>query len=201
MSEENKLTLFEGVEIRRVWFNDEWYFSIIDVIAVLAETAAPTSYWGKMQRRDEQLGLEWPKLKLRGKDGKLRFSECANREGILRIVQSIPSPKAEPFKRWLAEIGRERLEEMEDPELAVQRMREMYLQQGYTEEWIEKRIRGIAVRQELTDEWRERDVQEGKQFGILTAEIAKQTFDVTPSQHSKLKGLKRENLRDHMTDL
>lgn len=136
-----------------------------------------------------------------GRDGKARFSECANREGVLRIIQSIPSPKAEPFKRWLATVGHERLEEIGDPELILQRMREAYEQKGYSQEWIEKRIRGIAVRQELSDEWRERDVNEGKEFGILTAEIAKQTFDVTPSQHSKLKGLKRENLRDHMNDL
>jgi hypothetical protein len=200
----DKMVLFENKSIRRAWHEEEWYYSIIDVVAVLAEVNEPNSYWGKMQRRDPelaQLGPNWPKLKLPGKDGKLRFTECANVEGLLRIIQSIPSPKAEPFKLWLAQVGKERVEEVDDPELALQRIRAGYLRKGYSEEWIEKRIRSIIVRQELTDEWRERDVKEGREFGILTSEISKATFELTPSEHSKLKGLKRQNLRDHMTDL
>jgi DNA-damage-inducible protein D len=197
----NKIILFQDKSIRRAWYDEEWYYSIVDVIEVLVDTPEPNSYWNKIQKRDTELRPIWTKLKLRSKDGKLRFTDCANLESILRIIQSIPSPKAEPFKLWLAQVGKERIDEIENPELAVQRIREGYLKKGYSEEWIEKRIRSIMVRQELTDEWRERDVKEGREFGILTSEISKATFELTPGEHSKLKGLKRQNLRDHMTDL
>jgi DNA-damage-inducible protein D len=202
MSEKsNNLVLFQEKEIRRVWFNNEWFYSIIDIIQILAETDGPNSYWGKMKQRDPQLSPIWPKFKLVGKDGKARLSECANTESILRIIQSIPSVKAEPFKLWLAQVGKERIDEIEDPELAMKRMRELYEQKGYAKEWIERRVRGIAVRQELTDEWKDRKVKEGREFSILTADIAKATFGLTPTQHKKFKRLKNQNLRDHMTDL
>ncbi len=198
------IVLFEDREVRRVWHNDEWYYSINDVIESLMKSDNPTSYWGKMKRREPslaELGPKWPKLKLMGKDGKSRFTECANFEQLLRIVQSIPSPKAEPFKQWLAQLGKERLEELEDPELIIERLRETYRRKGHDEEWIELRIQSVGIRQELTDEWKERDVEEGREFGILTATISKGTFGITPGQHSKLKGLKRQNLRDHMNNL
>ncbi|MDX1994557.1 MAG: Bro-N domain-containing protein [bacterium] len=200
-SETTAIILFDGTEIRRVWHNDEWYYAIVDVIEAVTGSTNPTSYWGKMKNRETQLGPNWHKLKFVGRDGKNRFTECANREELLRIIQSIPSPKAEPFKLWLAKTGHERLEEMEDPELILERLKETYRQKGYTEEWIELRIQSIVVRQELTDEWKARDVQEGREFAILTSEISKGTFGITPSEHSKLKSLKRENLRDHMSNL
>lgn len=201
---DNQLTavvLFKEKEIRRVWRDGEWYYSIVDVVEALVETKNPASYWNKMKEREPQLLPIWQKLKLPSKDGKMRFAECANRQAILRVIQSIPSPKAEPFKLWLAQTGAERLDETEDPELILERMKETYRQKGYSEEWIELRIQSMVVRQELTDEWKARDVSEGREFAIFTSEISKGTFGITPSEHSKHKGLKRQNLRDHMSNL
>jgi DNA-damage-inducible protein D len=177
----------------------------VDVCAILTESADPGAYWRKLKQRLKKEGSEVVTfchgLKLVAPDGKFRKTDCANTEGIFRIVQSIPSPKAEPFKRWLAKVGYERVQEIEDPELATKRTRALYKAKGYSDDWIEKRMRGIAVREELTDEWKNREVRREKEYAILTAEIAKAAFGVTPGEHKKLKGLIRENLRDHMTDL
>ena len=203
----SNIKLFESKQIRTVW-NDKdkkWYFAIVDVIEVLTESVNPKDYIKKMRRRDEQLNSNWgtncPPLELIAKDGKKRKIQCANTESLLRIIQSIPSPKAEPFKRWLAKVGYERLEEIENPELASKRTKEIYKAKGYSDKWIEKRMRSIAVRDELTDEWKKRGVKERIEYAILTAEISKATFGLTPSQYKEVKGLKRQNLRDHMTDL
>lgn len=201
------IKLFESKQIRTVW-NDEdkkWYFAIVDVVEVLTESVNPKDYIKKMRRRDEQLNSNWgticPPLELIAKDGRKRKIQCANAEGLLRIIQSIPSPKAEPFKRWLAKVGYERLEEIENPELASKRTREIYKSKGYSDKWIEKRMRSIAIRDELTDEWQKRGVKEQIEYAILTAEISKATFGLTPSEYREVKGLKRQNLRDHMNDL
>lgn len=199
-----KLALFQGKEVRRIIHNNEWWFSILDVVNVLTDSPQPKTYWAKMKARDEglnQLFPKWEQLKLRSIDGKEYKTDCANTEGIFRIVQSIPSPKAEPFKRWLAKIGYERVQEIEDPELATKRTRAIYKAKGYDDVWIEKRMRGIAVRDELTEEWQKRDIKAAKEFAILTAEISQATFGMTPSKYKKFKGLERENLRDHMDDL
>ena len=184
----------------------QWFFSVVDIIGALTDSTKPRDYWYRMKRREkESSGIELStlcrQLKLAAADGKYYQTEVVNTESAFRIIQSIPSPKAEPFKRWLAQVGRERIQEIENPELAQQRMREIYQQKGYPPDWIEKRVRSIAIRDELTDEWKQRGVQKQNEFAILTAEISKATFGVTPSQYKKLKGLKRENLRDHMTDL
>jgi len=202
---ETKIALFRGKGIRKAIHNNEWWFSIVDVCAILTESADAGAYWRKLKQRLREEGSEVVTfchgLKLTAPDGKMRETDCANTEGIFRIIQSIPSPKAEPFKRWLAKVGYERVQEIEDPELATKRTRALYKAKGYSDAWIEKRMRGIAVREELTDEWKNRDVKEEKEYAILTAEIAKAAFGVTPGEHKELKGLKRENLRDHMTDL
>jgi hypothetical protein len=201
------IKLFESKQIRSVWNGKDkkWYFAVVDVVEVLTESVNPKDYIKKMRRRDEQLNFNWgticPPLELIAKDGKKRKVQCANAEGLLRIIQSIPSPKAEPFKRWLAKVGYERLEEIENPELASKRTREIYKAKGYTDEWIEKRMSSIAIRDELTDEWGKRGVKEKIEYAILTAEISKATFGLTPSEYKEYKGLKRQNLRDHMTDL
>lgn len=205
---EDHIVVFQEKAIRRVWQQSEWWFSVVDVCAVLTESADAGAYWRKLKQR---LGAEGSEvvtfchgLKLEAPDGKQRVTDCANTEGIFRIIQSIPSPKAEPFKRWLAQVGYERVKEIEDPELASARARQLYQAKGYPRDWIEKRMRAIAIRGALTDEWKARGVAEGREYSILTAEIARATFGVTPGDHKKLKGLeqaKAANLRDHMTDL
>ncbi|GBE36175.1 hypothetical protein BMS3Bbin07_00318 [bacterium BMS3Bbin07] len=203
---DTQLAVFKGKKIRRTIHKNEWWFSIIDVIEVLTGTERPRKYWNDLKKKlaDEgynELSDKIGQLKLRSADRKLYNTDCANTETMFRIIQSIPSPKAEPFKRWLAKVGYERVQEIEDPELGTKRTRALYKAKGYSDDWIEKRMRGIAIREELTDEWKKRDVKEKKEYEILTAEIAKAAFGVTPGQHKNLKGLKRQNLRDHMTDL
>lgn len=200
-----KIALFKGKEIRRTLHSGEWWFSIIDIIEALTDSARPNVYWSAMKARvkDEdgiQLSTICKQLKLVSSDGKKYETDCADTEGIFRIIQSIPSPKAEPFKRWLAKVGYERIQEIENPELATKRTRMLYKLKGYSEDWVEKRMRGIAIREELTDEWKNRGARDQRDYEILTAEISKATFGVTPSEYKKLKGLKRENLRDHMDD-
>ena len=202
---ETSIAVFRSKEIRKTIHNNEWWFSVVDVCAILTESTDPGAYWRKLKQRLKREGSEAVTfchgLKLVAPDGKFRKTDCANTEGIFRIIQSIPSPKAEPFKRWLAKVGYERVQEIDDPELATKRTRALYKAKGYSDDWIEKRMRGIAIREELTDEWKNREVRREKEYAILTAEIAKAAFGVTPGEHKKLKGLMRENLRDHMTDL
>ena len=202
---ENKLVVFKGKEIRRTLHNDEWWFSVADVVGALTDSVDIRQYIKKIRRRDTELDSYWgticTPLELIAPDGKRRKTNCANTEGIFRIIQSIPSPKAEPFKRWLAKVGYERVQEIEDPELASKRTKAIYRAKGYSEAWIEKRMRGIAVRAELTDEWQKRGVTGEPEYAILTSEISKAAFGLTPAEYKELKGLKRENLRDHMTDL
>jgi len=202
--ETTKIALFKGKKIRKTLFQNEWWFSLVDVCEVLTGSADVGAYWRKLKQRLKEEGSEVVTfchgLKLEAPDGKMRETDCADTEGIFRIIQSIPSPKAEPFKRWLAKVGYERVQEIENPELATKRTRMLYKLKGYPEDWIEKRMRGIAIREELTDEWQKRGAKEQKDYEILTAEISKATFGVTPNEYKKLKGLKRENLRDHMDD-
>ena len=201
---ETKLVVFKDKKIRRTLHNGEWWFSVTDVVEALTDTSNATDYIKKMRKRDTELSKGWGQivtpLRLETEGGKQKVN-CANTEGIFRIIQSIPSPKAEPFKRWLAKVGYERVQEIEDPELATKRTRELYRAKGYSEAWIEKRMRGIAVRAELTEEWKNRDVKGEPEYAILTAEISKAAFGLTPGEYKQLKGLERENLRDHMTDL
>lgn len=200
-----KIAVFKGKKVRKVIHNDEWWFSVVDVCGVLSDSADPGAYWRKLKQRLKKEGSEVVTichgLKLEASDGKKYTTDCANTEGIFRIIQSIPSAKAEPFKRWLARIGYERIQEIEDPELATKRTRALYKAKGYSDAWIEKRMRGIEVRETLTDEWQKRGVKEGQEYAILTAEISKATFGMTPTEYKKLKRLKHENLRDHMNDL
>ncbi|MEA3287022.1 MAG: Bro-N domain-containing protein [Candidatus Marinimicrobia bacterium] len=202
---ENRLVVFKGREVRRVLHSNEWWFSVVDICGALTESPDPGAYWRKLKQRLNAEGSEVVTichgLKLIAPDGKMRKTDCANTEGIFRIIQSIPSPKAEPFKRWLAKVGYERVQEIEDPELASKRTKAIYRAKGYSEAWIEKRMRGIAVRAELTDEWGKRGIKESPEYAILTSEISKAAFGLTPSEYKELKGLERENLRDHMTDL
>jgi len=201
---ETNMAVFIGKGIRKTIHNNEWWFVIADVVSVLTDSANPTGYIKDMRRRDKELSKGWGQIAtplLIETPGGNQKVNCANTEGIFRIIQSIPSPKAEPFKRWLAKVGYERVQEIEDPELATKRTRALYKAKGYSDDWIEKRMRGIAIREELTDEWKKREVRREKEYAILTAEIAKAAFGVTPGEHKKLKGLIRENLRDHMTDL
>ncbi|MDO8528147.1 MAG: Bro-N domain-containing protein [Deltaproteobacteria bacterium] len=202
---ETKIAIFKGNKIRKTLYENEWWFSVIDVVSVLTGSTTPRDYWYKMKVRVQseegaELSTKCRQLKLESSDGKKYETDCADTEGIFRIIQSIPSPKAEPFKRWLAKVGYERIQEIENPELATKRTRLLYKLKGYPEDWIEKRMRGIAIREELTDEWQKRGAQEQKDYEILTAEVSKATFGVTPSEYKNLKGLKRENLRDHMDD-
>jgi hypothetical protein len=204
--ETTKIAVFKGKEIRKTIHNDEWWFSIIDVIEALTDSGRPRKYWSDLKIKLAKEGYDEVsekigQLKLTAPDGKLRETDCANTETVFRIIQTIPSPKAEPFKRWLAKVGYERVREIENPELASQRTRAIYRAKGYSDGWIEKRMRGIAVRDELTDEWKKRGVKEDSEYSILTAEISKAAFGMTPSEYQKFKGLKRQNLRDHMTDL
>lgn len=209
-SAEDRIVIFQEQAIRRTWHKNEWWFSVIDVVGILSGAAIPKRYWSDLKRKlTQEAGSGQPyekivRLKLTAPDGKQRDTDVANTETLFRIIQSIPSPKAEPFKRWLAQVGYERIKEIEDPELASRRARELYEAKGYPKDWIEKRMRAIAVRGALTDEWKARGVAEGREYSILTAEIARATFGVTPGDHKKFKGLeqaKTANLRDHMTDL
>jgi DNA-damage-inducible protein D len=204
---EKKMIVFEGKKIRRIWHDDEWYFSVVDIIAILTDSLNARDYWFKMKKRElidaeVELSTICRRLKLVAPDGKMRETDCANTKNMFRIIQSIPSPKAEPFKQWLAQVGYERVQEIENPELAQERMKELYEKKGYPKDWIDKRLRGIAIRQNLTDEWKERGIDSENDFAILTAEISKATFGLTPAQYKDLKGLtkKTQNLRDHMTD-
>ena len=200
-----RVAVFKGKEIRKTIHNNEWWFSVADVISVLTDSADVRQYMKKMRKRDPQLDFYWgttcTPLELLAPDGKKRKTNCANTEGIFRIIQSIPSPKAEPFKRWLAKVGYERIQEIEDPELGTKRTKALYQAKGYSEQWIERRMRGNAIRAELTDEWKKRGVKEDLEYAILTTEISQATFGLTPSEYMELKSLKRENLRDHMSDL
>jgi len=203
--QENKIAVFKGKKIRRIIHQNEWWFSIVDVIEVLTGSERSRKYWNDLKKKlsgegyvevSEKIG----QLKMEAPDGKMRETDAANTETMFRIVQSIPSPKAEPFKRWLAKVGYERVQEIDDPELGTKRTRALYKAKGYPNDWIEKRMRGIAIREELTDEWQQRGAKEQRDYEILTAEISKSTFGITPSDYKKLKGLERQNLRDHMDD-
>ena len=200
----NKISVFQGKNIRRVFVDGNWWFAIVDVVSVLTDSVQPSGYIKDMRRRDPELSKGWGQiatpLPIQTVGGKQKIN-CANTEGIFRIIQSIPSKKAEPFKRWLARVGKERIDEIENPELAQERMKEIYEKKGYSKSWIDKRLRGIAVRQDLTDEWQKRGVLTQDEYAILTAEISKASFGMTPSEYKKYKGLNKENLRDHMTDL
>lgn len=206
-SRPTNIALFEMKTVRRVWHEDRWFFSVIDVISVLTDSSRPRKYWGDLKTKliaegyvevSEKIG----QLKMEAPDGKKYLTDVADATTLLRIIQSIPSPKAEPFKRWLAEIGNQRLQEIENPELAMERMRELYEAKGYPKEWIEKRMRGIVIRNELTEEWEQRGAEEGRDYAILTNEIARATFGLGVQEHKDLKSLRRDhNLRDHMTDL
>ena len=205
----NNIKLFQDKKIRSSWNEEEqqWYFSVFDVVEALTDSSDPKQYIKRMRSRDIMLDLNWgticTPLEMTALDGKQRKIQASNVKGLLRIIQSIPSPKAEPFKQWLAQVGYERLEEIENPELAQERMKELYEKKGYPKDWIDKRLRGMAIRQNLTDEWKKRGITEERDFAILTAEISKATFGMTPSEYKEFKGLtkKNQNLRDHMDDL
>lgn len=208
MTQHTSIALFESKTIRKIWQDDQWFFSVVDITSALTESPDPGAYWRKLKQRLIDDGSEVVTfchgLKLMAPDGKMRETDCANTEGILRIIQSIPSPKAEPFKRWLAKVGYERIQEIENPELAQERMKSLYEEKGYPADWIDKRLRGIAIRQNLTDEWKERGITEHRDYAILTAEISRATFGMTPSEYKEYKSLPQKsktNLRDHMTDL
>jgi hypothetical protein len=205
---ETTIAVFRGKQIRRHWDDNRhsWFFSVVDVVSALTDSENPAVYWRVLKKRLKDEGADQTvtkcnAFKMPAADGKLRLTDMADTEAMFRIIQSIPSPKAEPFKRWLARVGYERIQEIEDPELATKRTRALYKAKGYSDNWIEKRMRGIAVREELTDEWKKRRVKEDAEYAILTAEISKAAFGLTPTQYKRLKGLKRENLRDHMNDL
>ena len=205
-NEITKIAIFRNKEIRKIIHKNEWWFSIIDVVEALTGTDRPRKYWNDLKKKIKDEGYsevseKIGQLKLESSDGKKYLTDCATTEILFRIVQSIPSPKAEPFKRWLAKVGYERVQEIEDPELAQKRARALYKAKGYPDDWIERRIRSIAIREELTEEWQKRGVVGSKEYQILTAEISKATFGITPSKHKKIKSLKRQNLRDHMSDL
>ncbi|MEK6937614.1 MAG: Bro-N domain-containing protein [Nanoarchaeota archaeon] len=206
---EKAMVVFEGKSIRRIWHDEKWYFSIIDIIQVLTDSSNPRNYWNMLKAREAEQGIELyticVQLKLPAADGKYYETDCANTESLFRIIQSIPSKKAEPFKRWLAQVGYERIQEIENPELAQDRAKEYYELKGYPKDWIDKRLRGIAIRQDLTDEWKNRGVQERREYAILTDEISKATFGISTKEHKGIKSLdpkfKNQNLRDHMNDL
>jgi len=199
----NRIAIFRGKKIRKTIFLNQWWFAIVDIVAALTDSVQPDGYIKDMRRRDKELSKGWGQiatpLSIETDGGKQKVN-CANTEGIFRIIQSIPSSKAEPFKMWLAKVGYERVQEIEDPELATKRTRALYKAKGYPDSWIEKRMRGIVIREELTEEWQQRGVRQKKDYEILTSEISKATFGVTPKEYKNLKGLERENLRDHMDD-
>lgn len=204
--EQNKLIVFENQSIRRTWHNEEWWYSVVDICTILTESVDGGAYWRKLKQRltaeGSQVVTNCHGLKLPAKDGRNRKTDCANTETLFRIIQSIPSKKAEPFKRWLAKVGYERIQEIENPELAAERARQYYRELGYSDDWIDKRMQSIAIRGELTDEWKDRGVKEGLEYAILTAEISNATFGLKPSEYKDHKHLaKRDNLRDHMTNL
>lgn len=203
--DEQHIAIFRGKEIRKTIHNNEWWFSISDIIEALTGNARPRKYWNDLKKKLEKEGYnevseKIGQLKMIASDGKEYSTDCANTETLFRIIQTIPSPKAELFKRWLAKVGYERIQEIEDPELATKRTRTLYKAKGYPDDWIEKRLRGIAIREELTDEWGNRGAESDRDYAILTAEISEATFGLKPNDYKKLKGLKRENLRDHMND-
>ena len=206
MDSNDALVVFEGAKIRRIWHDEQWYFSVVDIVGALADSSIPRRYWSDLKIKLDEEGFQLyeiiVQLKLPSPDGKYYNTDCANTESMFRIIQSIPSKKAEPFKRWLAKVGYERIQEIENPELAQDRVKDYYKLKGYPADWIEKRLRGIAIRQDLTDEWKFRGIQEQKDFAILTNEISKATFGKTVGEYKKFKSLKRDNqnLRDHMTD-
>jgi DNA-damage-inducible protein D len=203
----NKIVLFQSAQIRRLWHENEWFYSVVDIVAVLTESPSPRQYWGKVKAREFieiQLSPIWVQLKLESLDGKKYSTDCVNTKNALRLIQSLPSKKAEPFKMWLAQVGKDRLDEIENPELTQERMKILYEQKGYSKAWIDKRLRGMAIRQNLTDEWKERGIDSQKDYAILTAEISKATFGMTPNEYRKHKNIptkSKSNLRDNMTDL
>jgi len=207
MTKENAIKLFNEKQIRTHWDDEQekWYFSIVDVVGVLSESVDPQAYWRKLKQRLKEEGNETVTnchaLKMQALDGKMRLTDVADTEQLFRLIQSIPSPKAEPFKMWLAQVGRERIDEIEDPELGIDRLMETYLRKGYSKEWINQRLKSIEVRKELTDEWENRGVQKGQEYAILTDAIIKAWSGYTTKQYKNLKDLKKENLRDHMTNL
>ncbi len=204
VTQTTKIAVFRNRKIRKTIHQNEWWFVVVDVVAALTDSVQPEGYIKDMRRRDPELSKGWGQIATPlavQTSGGVQKLNCANTEGVFRLIQSIPSPKAEPFKRWLAKVGYERVQEIEDPELAQKRARALYKAKGYPEDWIERRMRSIAIREELTDEWQKHGVELAKEYEILTAEISKATFGVTPSEYKKIKGLKRQNLRDHMSDL
>ena len=204
MEQNNSIVLFQEKNIRRVWHQEEWWFVVEDVVAILTDSRNPKKYLAALRSRDKELAKGYPQhvdtLSVNTEGGKQRMT-CSNRKGIFRIIMSIPSAKAEPFKLWLAQVGEERIQEIENPELGFERLKEIYKAKGYPDEWIETRLKSIGIRKELTEEWKQRGVKEGQEYSILTAEIAKATFGLSPSEHKQLKNLDKENLRDHMTNL
>ena len=204
--DKDKLIVFQGKEVRRTWHNEEWYFSVVDIVGVLSKSSNARRYWSDLKNKLIEEGFELSEkivqLKLISSDNKKYATDCANIKSLFRIIQSIPSKKAEPFKQWLAQLGKERIEEIENPELAQDRVKKYYELKGYPKDWIDKRLRGIAIRQELTDEWKHRGVEQQKEFAILTNEISKATFGKTVGEYKHFKGLEKpnQNLRDHMTD-
>lgn len=205
--ENKELVLFENNKIRRKKYKGEWYYSVVDIIEILTESSRPRKYWDDLKKKleteeDFEVSEKIGRLKLIAKDGKMRITDCANRETIFRIIQSVPSPNAEPFKQWFARLAEERIQEVINPELAVERARQTYLKKGYPEEWVNARLKGIPARNELTDEWKNRGITEPKDFAILTNEISRGTFGITTKQHMEIKHLeKKQNLRDNMSPM
>ena len=198
---DNQLAIFEQKPIRSIEHEGEIWFSIVDIIGILTDSVVPRNYWATLKKREPQLLTNCQQLKIASTDGKQRLTDCAKTEGVLRIIMSVPSPKAEPLKMWLAQVGTQAIVETENPELGFERMTELYKAKGHTDEWIKNRLQSIETRKLLTDEWKQRGVKEGQEYSILTATIAKGTFGITPGEHSKIKGLERQNLREHMTPM